>query len=119
MIATTDVAYLDTFDPAFDPHGPDVAAARAANWYARTPLGIAVLHRSQIVTLLADRGMRQGSLASLVAKGIGAGPVYEWLRAIILNVEGDDHVRLRRLVSTAFTPRSVTLLRPRLRELAE
>lgn len=119
MTATTDVAYLEITDPTFDPHGPEVAAARAANWYARTPLGIAVLHRSQIANLLADRRLRQGSLASLVAKGIGAGPVYEWLRAIILTAEGDDHTRLRRLVSAAFTSRSVTALRPRLRELAE
>lgn len=41
------------------------------------------------------------------------------LDANLLNLDGPDHRRLRRLVSTAFTPRRVQSLRPRIRELAE
>jgi hypothetical protein len=118
MTSIDTTALLDLTDPGFDPYGSEVAAARAANWYAHTTLGIAVLGRPQITALLADRRLRQGTLASLVARGISDGPVYEWMRSIILNVEGSDHSRLRRLVSTAFTPRAVTALRPQLRVLA-
>lgn len=41
------------------------------------------------------------------------------LDANLLNLDGPDHRRLRRLVSTAFSPRRVQSLRPRIRELAE
>ena len=36
----------------------------------------------------------------------------------MLNRDGDDHKRLRRLVSKAFTPRIIELLRPRIQEIA-
>ncbi len=37
----------------------------------------------------------------------------------MLNRDGDDHRRLRRLVSKAFTPRMIELLRPRIQEIAD
>ena len=37
----------------------------------------------------------------------------------MLNRDGDDHRRLRRLVSKAFTPRMVEQLRPRIQEIAD
>ncbi|MGK5529875.1 cytochrome P450 family protein [Streptomyces sp. URMC 129] len=37
----------------------------------------------------------------------------------LLNIDPPDHTRLRRLVSTAFTPRRVAEFEPRVRELAE
>jgi cytochrome P450 len=37
----------------------------------------------------------------------------------MLNRDGDDHKRLRRLVSKAFTPRIIELLRPRIQEIAD
>ncbi|HET7573393.1 MAG TPA: cytochrome P450 [Gaiellaceae bacterium] len=37
----------------------------------------------------------------------------------MLNRDGDDHRRLRRLVSKAFTPRMIERLRPRIQELAD
>ena len=37
----------------------------------------------------------------------------------MLNRDGDDHRRLRRLVSKAFTPRMIEQLRPRIQEIAE
>jgi hypothetical protein len=36
----------------------------------------------------------------------------------MLNKDGDDHRRLRRLVTAAFTPRMVEQLRPRIEEIA-
>lgn len=43
----------------------------------------------------------------------------ELLSKILLFMDGPDHVRLRRLVSKAFTPRSVEQLRPRMVALTE
>jgi cytochrome P450 len=110
--------YLDVMDPAFRPDSAEVRAARAAHWCARTPIGFAVLRYEKLVALLADRRLHQGTHQFLTAQGLTEGPLVEWMSSIILSVEGDDHTRLRRLVSRAFTPRAVAELRPRMREIA-
>ncbi|GAA3058032.1 cytochrome P450 [Pseudonocardia yunnanensis] len=110
--------YLDIMDPAFHPDGAEVRAARAAHWCARTPMGFAVLRYDKLTALLADRRLRQGTFRILSAQGLTEGPLVEWLNSTILSVEGDDHTRLRRLVSRAFTPRAVSELRPRMSEIA-
>ena len=120
MTATrTDVPYLDTLAPDFRPNGPEVAEARARSWYARTPIGIMVLRHEALSRLLIDRRLRQGSHRILAAQGLTEGPMVEWMNSIILSIEGADHARQRRLVSMAFTPRAVTALRPRIREIAD
>ena len=43
----------------------------------------------------------------------------DFLQRNLLMREGEDHRRLRRIVSKAFTPRRVNQLRPRLEELAD
>jgi cytochrome P450 len=110
--------YLDMMDPAFCPGGAEVRAARAAHWCARTPIGFAVLRYDNIAALLGDRRLRQGTYRVLTAQGLTEGPLVEWMNSVILSVEGDDHTRLRRLVSRAFTPRAVAELRPRMTEIA-
>src|ERR1700754_1655693 len=110
--------YLDVTDPAFRPDGAEVRAARAAHWCARTPMGFAVLRHDKVAELLVDRRLRQGVYRTLSAQGIIEGPLADWVNSVILSVEGDDHTRLRRLVSRAFTPRAVAELRPRMREIA-
>jgi cytochrome P450 len=113
-----DVAFFDLFDPDFRPDGPAVHAAREACWYARTPLGYAVLRYAEAAALLRDRRLRQGGVESLAAQGVTEGPLADWMRAVILNQEGEAHARLRRLVSQAFTPRAVDRLRPVMRAVA-
>jgi len=44
---------------------------------------------------------------------------FRFIDSNMLNRDGDDHRRLRRLVSKAFTPRMVEQLRPRIREIAD
>ena len=46
----------------------------------------------------------------LEAQGITSGPLWDRVITSLLSINGDDHTRLRRLVSKAFTPRSVTRL---------
>jgi hypothetical protein len=113
-----EVAYLDLFDPDFRVDSPAVAAAREANWYARTSLGLAVLRYEPVQALLRDRRLRQAGMDWLRLLRVPDGPLADWWRLIILNVEGETHARLRRLVARAFTPRSLERLRPRMRAVA-
>jgi cytochrome P450 len=43
---------------------------------------------------------------------------FRFIDSNMLNRDGDDHLRLRRLVSKAFTPRMIERLRPRIQEIA-
>ncbi len=107
---------LDVLAPDFDATGPDVAAAQFAYWRADTDLGPAVLRYEDVVALLRDRRFSQGSAAGLDVQGIGDGPVRDWWQDMILNIGGERHERLRRLVMPAFRPGVIEALRPRMRE---
>jgi cytochrome P450 len=110
-----EVALLNIIDPAFRVDAPEVRAAADAGWWARTPIGIAVLRYQECLALLRDRRLRQGSIDALAAYGVTSGPFVDWLRTTLLSAEGQAHQRLRRLVSEAFTQRSVDRLRPFMR----
>ena len=112
------VTFLDLLDSTFQPDAPQVLAARAACWYARTPLGYAVLRYDEVAALLRDRRLRQGSVEALTAQGLTEGLLVDWMRMSLLNLEEEPHGRLRRLVSQAFTPRAVDALRPVMRAVA-
>jgi cytochrome P450 len=113
-----DVAFFDILDPAFRVDSPEVRAAADAGWWARTPIGIAVLRYQECLTLLRDRRLRHGVLAAVAAYGVTSGAFADTLRTSLLNLEGQAHQRQRRLVSTAFTQRSVDALRPFMRAKA-
>ena len=113
------VAELNVLDPTFRPDSAEVAAARAASWYARTPIGFAVLRHAEATELLGDRRLRWGGVDSLAAQGLTSGPAVDWMRTILPNIEGADHDRLRRLISKAFTRTAVDRLRPRMRAVVD
>jgi cytochrome P450 len=104
-------AELDLLDPGFRVDSPEVRAAAERHWYARTPLGPAVLRYEDCAAILRDRRFRQASADHLADQGITDGPVADMWRDMVLNVEGERHGRLRRLVSQAFTPMAVDELR--------
>ncbi len=110
--------YLDLSDPAFAIDSEQVAEARERSWYARTNYGLAVLRYDEVGRLLKDRRLRQGSWAWPALNGVESGPLVDWWNRSLLNLEGDDHRRLRRLLNPAFTPGLVNGLAPRFRELA-
>ncbi len=116
--AKPDPAILDFLDPQFRCSSPEVRAAAQADWWARTPIGLAVLRYRECLALLRDRRLRHGSLDILAAQGVTAGPFAEWMSTMLLNIEGEHHQRLRRLVSAAFTQRRVDTLRPFMRSMA-
>src|SRR5688500_1099683 len=82
------------------------AAAQREHWLARTPLGYVVTRYDDVHSLLRER--RFHSALSMIADTAGAEGrvVRERNTSSILSMEGDEHTRLRRLVSPAFTPRA-------------
>lgn len=111
--------FLDLADPSFSATGPEVRAAREQDWWARTDYGIAVLRYAEVRALLADRRLAQGSAKWPAHHGVETGPFVEWWSRTVLNLEGEEHHRLRRLLTPAFAPRHVTPLVPRFHALAE
>lgn len=114
----TDVPYLDFADPAFSVQSQEVRDARDRSWYARTPYGLAVLRYDEAVAMLRDKNLRQGSWAWPAHNGVADTPFAHWWSKALLNLEGADHLRLRRLMNPAFKPRLIGGLVPRFQALA-
>jgi cytochrome P450 len=114
----TEAPFLDLADPAFSVQSDEVRAARERSWYARTPYGLAVLRYDEVGKLMKDRRLRQGSWAWPAHNGVTSGPFAHWWSRALLNIEGEDHHRLRRLMNPAFSPKLITGLVPRFQELA-
>ncbi|UYM04906.1 cytochrome P450 [Solicola gregarius] len=110
--------YFDISDPAFSVQSEQVRAARDASWYAETNYGLAILRYEEVNRLMKDRRLRQGSAAWPAHNGVTEGPFADWFASWILNKEGDDHKRLRRLLNPAFSPKLLASLVPRFQELA-
>ena len=86
------------------------------SWLARTDIGYSVLTYESVMGILRDK--RWHSATGMVAQlqGITDEAFLGRRQVSILNAEGDVHVRLRRLVAPAFSPRSADRLRPFMRE---
>jgi cytochrome P450 len=112
-----DLTWVD--DPAlsFEEMRSACDAAAAESWLARNMFGFSVLRYDDVVAMLRDKRWHSAAGQILELSGID-NP--EWLarrRTSILSAEGDEHVRLRRLVGPAFSPRHADELRPFMREV--
>jgi cytochrome P450 len=112
------VPFLDVADPAFSVRSAVVHRARDNDWYARTSYGLAVLRYDQATRLIRHPCVRQGSVAWPAHHGITSGPFARWWAGWVLNKEGADHQRLRRLLTPAFSRRLIDPLIPRFTALA-
>lgn len=110
---------LDVADPSFSITSEEVHAARERSWYATTPYGIAVLRYDEMSRLLKHPKLRQGSAAWPAHNGVTEGPFAQWWASWILNKEGEEHHRLRRLMNPAFSPKLIGGLVPRFQALAD
>jgi cytochrome P450 len=95
----------------------DVATEMAReHWLARTDIGFAVLNYRDAEAILRDR--RFFSALSQIPRMAGLeGEYFTRRRQSILSTEGDEHTRLRRLVSPAFTPAAADRHRGAMREV--
>jgi cytochrome P450 len=114
----SNVAYLDFNQLGFSIRSDQVMNAREDNWYATTPFGIAVLRYEDASTLLKDKRLYQGTRKWPSHYGITEGPLASWWKSMLLSVEGDDHLRLRRLSGPAFSPRTIEPMAPFFESLA-
>jgi len=112
------VPFFDIADPGFSVTSAQVRQAREAGWYARTSYGLAVLRYDQVSRLIRHPDLRQGSRLWPAHHGITSGPFADWWASWVLNMEGEEHQRLRRLLNPAFSRRLVEPLRPRFGALA-
>jgi cytochrome P450 len=114
----TTVPSFDVSDPDFSITSEQVHAARERSWYATTNYGIAVLRYDEVSRLLKHPKLRQGSVQWPAHNGVTEGPFAQWWASWILNKEGEEHHRLRRLMNPAFSPKLIGGLVPRFQALA-
>lgn len=127
MAARSDLAF-DPWDPAFlaDPY-PAYAELRArgrVHYYEPTNQWL-VPHHTDVSALLRDRRLGRTYQHRFTHEEFGRTappPEHEPFHVLndhgMLDLEPPDHTRIRRLVSKAFTPRTVERLKPYVRDLA-
>ncbi|MFI5507840.1 cytochrome P450 [Mycobacterium sp. NPDC051804] len=107
-------AGLPTFTYGLDatPHDvlEDVRAAQSRAPIAIGPLGPEILSYELAREILRDNRFRLPPGITLAAQGITSGPLYDKMATSLLGLDGAPHVRLRKLVSRAFTPRATSRL---------
>ena len=86
------------------------------SWLAKTDIGYTVLTYDTIMGVLRDKRWHSATGLGAQLQGITDEAFLGRRQVSILNAEGDVHVRLRRLVAPAFSPRSADRLRPFMRE---
>lgn len=106
------MTFFDVADPVFSVGSAQVHRARETGWYARTSYGLAVLRYAQAASLIRHPALRQGSQSWPGHNGISHGLFADWWAGWVLNKEGADHRRLRRLLNPAFSRRPVEAMRP-------
>ena len=114
-----DLPALDLMQPGM--HGErlhaTLAAARAESWLARNDSGVAVLEREAAEFFLKSPALAFPGAELMELMGITDGAIHRVMERGLLGRSGDDHRRLRRLVSRSFTPRAADRWRPVMREL--
>jgi cytochrome P450 len=97
------------------------ATLRAAeqSWLARGEVGYSVLRYDDVAAVLRDKRWHS-AIPLVIEMSAEATPEFKMRRReSILSAEGDTHVRLRRLVAPAFSPRRADTLRPAMREVVD
>jgi cytochrome P450 len=99
-----------------DPEEAHRLIAQARN---RAPIAIGthgpeILRYELVRTVLRDPRFRMPKGMFLAGQGITSGAIWDRLTASLISLDGDEHYRLRRLVSKAFTPRATARLRTKI-----
>ena len=74
------------------------------------PVGPEILSYNFARDLMRDTRFTIPHGISLAAQGVTSGPLFDKVMASLLCLDGDEHSRLRKLVSKAFTPRATARL---------
>jgi cytochrome P450 len=123
MLATElELPSFDYTDPALRGEVYREAMAHVEShdgWLAAGPFGYIVLDREAGEFFLRTKEAMFPGLTIAELFGIADGPLYEEIVNNIINVNGDDHRRLRNLVNPALSPRAVKRYRPAMRRFLE
>lgn len=117
-VAELDLPAFDYTDPklAGEPWHDAVRGARERGWLARAePVGYFVLDREAAAFFMRTPRATFPGTRILEVQGVTSGPLWERLRGNLLDLDGDEHRRLRRLVQPAFTPPAADRRRPAMR----
>jgi cytochrome P450 len=95
------------------------AVERRDGWLAANPYGYTVLEREAGEFFLRTKDAVFPGLTIAEMFGISEGPLHEEVVRNIININGADHGRLRRLVNPALSPRAVERYRPAMRRFLE
>lgn len=95
----------------------DVRTAQSCAPMAIGPLGPEILSYDLAREMLRDNRFRLPPGITLAAQGITSGPLFDKLTSSLLGLNGAPHVRLRKLVSKAFTPRATARLQDTIHEV--
>jgi cytochrome P450 len=112
-----DLPEIDIFGLDRDEALAAFEAARQQHWLARTALGYAVTRHDDVTAILRDRRFHSALSFLPQMAGIEEGPIQARQERSILSMEGEEHTRVRRLASPAFTPRATEKLRPFMRHV--
>lgn len=118
-VASLELPSLDYLDPELrgERLHRTVRELRERGWLARAPVGYVTLDRESSEFFLRSRSTVFPGLKIAELFEVPEGPLLEQIRRNILNLNGDDHRRLRNLVNPFFTPRAADRRRPLMREL--
>jgi cytochrome P450 len=110
---------LDLIDVPFEQAQIVMRDVASEHWLARNPFGFSVLRYDDVAAVLRDK--RWHNAAAILPRAMGVTDEAFLARQgeSILSVEGDVHMRLRRLVAPAFSPRAADRLRPFMREVVD
>src|SRR4051812_24775996 len=121
LVTELEVPQFDYLDPEL--RGPRfherMRELHDESWIAQSPLGYFVLDRESVEFFLRDRRLTFPGMKVAEVFGVTDGPLYEEIKRNILNVNGDDHRRLRNLVNPALTSRAADRYRPAMRGFLE
>jgi len=120
VVTALDLPVLDTFGLERDVASARTRQVAAQSWIAKSDLGYAVLRYDEVVAVLRERRFHNALSQIPRMNAMDDGEVGEFFggrRRSILATEGDEHLRLRRLVSRAFTPAAADRHRPVMREV--
>ncbi len=87
-----------------------IGVAMSQGDLAMSPRGPEVLGYETVRAVLRDHRLAPPPGMGLEAQGITSGPLWDRMTKILLAINGEDHTRMRKLVSKAFTPRAVARL---------
>jgi cytochrome P450 len=92
---------------------------RERSWLATSPLGFIALDHESGEFFLRDKRLTFPGMFAAELFGVTEGPLHEQVRRNILNVNGEDHRRLRGLVNPSLSPRAADRVRPAMRGFLE